>query len=856
MDILVARVATRGALKHALESLPSGEDAYKPAYDSILERVTSQQGDFKRLGLECLAWVVFAKRSLTPAELGQALAITSSGDRFDPDFVPNLELLPSICAGLVNINYQSDVVSLVHYTAHEYLVDIRAKWFPNADFLLADSCLKYLQWESGDFGPSALIKRFQIHIGDVIDPERFDRMKTQAPARLFEPWPFMRYAAFTWSHHARDVHSDCCDDEEQIRGLSSRFAEISTTQTACSWMGLEASRLLPACEGRNGSLPVAKLVQFTVWHAMAVWDLARVCKILLKMIAYSNSKFHRRTPLILAAQQGSTATAQTLLDLTCAQADEVDGQVAEPDRKSNKIRNDADEMDSEVAGVDNDAEEVDSVEWSSETGSTGVSSLESAARYGLSESEEEEDWEGWLGENSPLSSALWYAARYGHAAFVDLLCKEAPSLDFNFVGQSMLTPLLAATQFAHHEVVDILLKEPKVDVNFQGADDTTALIKASREGYDAIVLLLLSRRDINVNKHDRQGQTALVTAAHRGHEEIVRLLLSSKDINIRHCDDWGQNALSVAAIQGQTSIVRRLLATEALDVDERDEKGRTPFFHAAWNSHIDVIDLLVASGANVAARSVGGAMALFKLAMICKAEYIANLLDHLPDPDAIDMTQNDAGLICTGYTKARLIQSPAKSNVAISRFFWLLESDPRYDTTGACNGVLPLRRIPAVDALADAVDRALAKVIEAHDRAKLTMCLAQVDVHGSWMGDITCEMRCDCATSSCYLFRTTALWICSHCDERNNEGLNGRAFFAECVHRGAWCGDRSHRMKRIDLKPLFDGHPSDFVYPFPEQNCQRQVESRESSVGRSSPPSSAASPTFRVLAADQSWSTD
>lgn len=71
-------------------------------------------------------WVVNAKRPLTVQELQVALAIESGAKKLDVDNLLDIEIILSVCAGLVIVNEQLSVVRLVHYTTQEYLDSIQS----------------------------------------------------------------------------------------------------------------------------------------------------------------------------------------------------------------------------------------------------------------------------------------------------------------------------------------------------------------------------------------------------------------------------------------------------------------------------------------------------------------------------------------------------------------------------------------------------------------------------------------------------------------------------------------------------------------------------------------------------------
>ena len=82
------------------------------------------------------------ERPLSTAELRHALAVKADMAKLDEDFLPEVEVLGSICAGLVIVDEQSNIVRLVHYTTQEYFE--RTSLFQNAETDITVTCVSYL----------------------------------------------------------------------------------------------------------------------------------------------------------------------------------------------------------------------------------------------------------------------------------------------------------------------------------------------------------------------------------------------------------------------------------------------------------------------------------------------------------------------------------------------------------------------------------------------------------------------------------------------------------------------------------------------------------------------------------------
>ena len=116
-------------IRSALERLPTGSEAYDQAYKDAMERIEKQGVDGKNLALKVLYWITCARRSLVTAELQHALAV-EVGESELATKQPDIEDMVSVCAGLVTVDEESNIIRLVHYTTQEYFERTQKHWFP------------------------------------------------------------------------------------------------------------------------------------------------------------------------------------------------------------------------------------------------------------------------------------------------------------------------------------------------------------------------------------------------------------------------------------------------------------------------------------------------------------------------------------------------------------------------------------------------------------------------------------------------------------------------------------------------------------------------------------------------------
>ena len=113
----------------------------------IRTRVWHQDESDVQLARKILTWLTYSLRPLRVTELQHALALEPEDTFLDEDALPDEGLLISLCAGLVAIDKESDIIRLVHHTTQEYFERSRMDLFPDGHREIAHTCLTYLSLE-------------------------------------------------------------------------------------------------------------------------------------------------------------------------------------------------------------------------------------------------------------------------------------------------------------------------------------------------------------------------------------------------------------------------------------------------------------------------------------------------------------------------------------------------------------------------------------------------------------------------------------------------------------------------------------------------------------------------------------
>ncbi|WZH50422.1 PNP_UDP_1 domain-containing protein [Fusarium acuminatum] len=587
---------TENDVRRALEEIHKQKQAFRgnkhkllsSAYDHAMERINRQETGLRELAIQVLSWITCAKRQLTTIEFQHALATKKGKRTLDTgDLVP-VEDIVSVCAGLVTVDKESDIIRLAHYTTQHYFNDKRNELFPFVESNIIITCVTYLSFDVFKSGFCRTDEEFE------------ERMRLN---------PFYDYSARHWGDHARETPTLC---QEAIDFLGSAKKVESSSQALMAKKNLwswQDSQVVPR--------------QMTGLHLAAYLGIKDGVKILSIRNPVNHRDSYGRIALSYAAMRGNEAIVKLLLDTGKVDADARDNKgrtplwwAAEGGHKATiklllstgKVDVDARDENgwtplSMAAGRGHEA----TIKLLLDTGKVNVDAKDGNGRTLLSQAAmagraslvklllstgkvdvDARDENGW----TPLSMA----AGRGHEATIKLLL-DTGKVDVDARDENGWTPLSMAAMAGRELRVKRLLDKEKVDVN---ARDTkygrTPHLMASGGGHEAIVKLLLNTGKVEVDARDNKGRTPLWWAVGGGHEAIVKLLLDTGKVKVDVPDVDGWTPFLWAAERGHKAIVKLLLSTGKVDVDARDENGWTPLAMAAMAGRVFLVKLLLDTG--------------------------------------------------------------------------------------------------------------------------------------------------------------------------------------------------------------------------------------------------------------------
>ncbi|KAJ7194542.1 hypothetical protein GGX14DRAFT_328154, partial [Mycena pura] len=186
------------ALRKALDTLPKEIHA---SYNETMVRIRAQGEEECKLAHQVFMWLTYARRQLSVAEVQHALALLPDMAEIDPEAIVDVEILTSVCAGLVVVvehdYHWRKFIRFVHYTAQEYFKGEGSILFPDARASIATTCIKYLSFDN-----------FWLPRDRHVDDDDSSDKSMEKP--------LLKYVAGYWGHHVRDSEASLCASTKEL----------------------------------------------------------------------------------------------------------------------------------------------------------------------------------------------------------------------------------------------------------------------------------------------------------------------------------------------------------------------------------------------------------------------------------------------------------------------------------------------------------------------------------------------------------------------------------------------------------------------------------------------------------------
>ncbi|PIG85595.1 hypothetical protein AARAC_007318 [Aspergillus arachidicola] len=565
--LLIKHQVSEKKVRLALKELPRGEGGLEDAYGSVMQRIEDQPLEYRKLAQRVLSWIVYAERMLGPSELRHALAVEEGAEDIDETDAPDLDVMVSVCMGLVTVDLPSNTIRLIHVTTQEYLRGVGEPWVSSTYEDMAVTCIRYLSLQPFKSGPCQNIQALRAR---------------QAG------YAFLKYAGAHWGHHARPVQTAIADTVVSFlmdRALVSSSIHVpfpsAVKAGVVKELPLEATGLHVAvwfdlphilCRLLESGAVVDEVdsTNRTALH----WATRLNHQDAVEGLLRGKADVERidpvidHSPLHLAISLGHTGLARVLIRYGA----DIESQNSDGYNALHLACNCEDEEMVQIL-LDEGAY-VNAVlmrtTLASRSEKDGLSD-EDACISGVENTQDEDGSNDEMSEYTP--TALQIATISENLEIMRLLvCAGA---DVELCGRPGESPLSIAASSGCTNLVQYLI-ESGAKVDGGGYLDEPALTPlhwAATEGCLEVVQQLLDAKAIinaisidNIGEKTGMRVTALQLASAYGHDLVVRLLLDN-GANPMLASEKKESPLYLALVGQHVDVVRTLLKTELLDTD-------------------------------------------------------------------------------------------------------------------------------------------------------------------------------------------------------------------------------------------------------------------------------------------------
>ncbi|KAJ7483609.1 ankyrin repeat domain-containing protein [Mycena latifolia] len=536
-------LATKNTIKAVREALQHLPKDLQHTYDEAIERINHQTEEDKQLGLLALTWVANAKRPLSVAELREALAIEPQSTFLDVNNLLDIDIILSVCAGLIIVDGTVSVVRLVHYTAQAYLDSIQSQAFPSAHTIIVSTCLTYLSF-----------REFE----DLKDLFIFSAKRTH----LIANHSFLQYAQYCLMHAKGQP-------ELHLHGRIINFL-------------MQAPRW-------DNVWPSSNVIRWTTRSPLCIAAAYNLETIARYLLAEESVGERKDAALWIAASYGHIQIIELIDEDANFKVDEAQMkypgnvlQTASAHGHGPVVRLLIEKLGADV--------NVQGGYYGNALQAASLAGHESVVQILI------EKGANVNAQGGPYGNALQAASVLGHEHAVQLLIESGANV--NAQEGDYGNPLQAASQAGNESVVQILV-EKGAEVNAQGGVFGNSLQAASAQGHKYMVQFLIEA-GANVNAQGGHYGNALQAASLHRHKELVQILIDQGgDVNAQG-GPYG-SALQAAAYKGHGPVVQ-LLIQQGADVNTQGGYYGNVLQAASWNGHETMVQLLIEKGANVNAQ--------------------------------------------------------------------------------------------------------------------------------------------------------------------------------------------------------------------------------------------------------------
>lgn len=584
------------------------------AYDGVMKRIESQAPRDLDLAKLILSWITCSKRPLTSLELQHATAVETGAQSLDVEGLADIDDLVSVCAGLVVVDQESNIVRLVHYTTQEYFNRFRGQWFPDAHAKIAQASLTYLNFRDFEMED---IQAHDPYTQEIID------IFSKALTKRTESFPLYGYAARFWGHHARGtlmekdpmalavlqrspkrslntsilIMSDWrLRYNDDLAGKQRQEVKRTGLQVAAYFGLLQSATILiaknpqsvfeyPALSGSPLHIAVlngwVNLTEFLLDKG-AIFDHAVVKAAMRNKDQEMLCIFIRRELLVIGCGENDTMGLYALEHAVAHRQEEIVKLLLEQGVKPSPA------CPSQSMNTAASCQHSDTLKFLMETGA--------------------------MVQSESGGTPLLTAVRKGHIVLVKFFLEQRPKPRPASLFQAMKLALVAGST----EMLELFLENGAV---LEPDSGNTPLSAASDMGPEEIFKFLLEK-GARPTRRNKSGDTPLSSALPYEYYAIAFVLLMNGAIP--ESDSLKAKLLLAAAEFGVAKAVSILLDLQA-HIETKDSDGYTALWLAIKESRPKIAQILIENGADVEGRNRNGE-SLFEFALRYQNPIIVRLI--------------------------------------------------------------------------------------------------------------------------------------------------------------------------------------------------------------------------------------
>lgn len=181
----ICRVTTVKKLRKALESLPIN---YDEAYKSTLDRISKQDRERHELARHAMHWICSSRRPLNMTELQHAIAsLNEDESSYGKEDLATEKSILSSCLGLLTHSKASGIVALVHSSARDVILGQLRLNNQSSEVRIGKACLRYMSSPEMAKGPCLSLQGLKTRLITM---------------------PFLEYSTRHYGYHVRPLQNE------------------------------------------------------------------------------------------------------------------------------------------------------------------------------------------------------------------------------------------------------------------------------------------------------------------------------------------------------------------------------------------------------------------------------------------------------------------------------------------------------------------------------------------------------------------------------------------------------------------------------------------------------------------------